>query len=131
MDFLTSIPFKFLLPFILLGIQFSLKYFIDRRATAFNFFVALLEVPINMFFISLSLLAGFIIAGSGNIQKAFIFFLMILLILIFCIFFWRRSVELFQNENYVKSFLLGFLNFILSLPVIIYIITFLIDNTKL
>src|SRR5688572_28644814 len=98
MEFLTSIPFKFLLPLVLLGLQFSLKFFIDRRATAFNFVTSILEVPINMFFVSLALLAAFIIAGNGDLQKAFMFSLGILCLLVFCIFFWRRSVEHFEKQ---------------------------------
>jgi len=128
MDFLTSVPFKFLLPIILLGIQFSLKFFIDRRATAFNFVTSILEVPINIFFISLALLAALIISGNGDIQKAFMLSLGILFVLIFSIFFWRRSVEHFEKKNFVWSFCLGFLNWALALPTIVGIIYFLMNS---
>lgn len=130
MDFLTSIPFKFILPLVLLGLQFSLKFFIDRRATGFNFVTSILEVPVNMFFVSLSLLAAFIIVGHGDVQQAFITFLVILCILVFCIFFWRRSVEHFEKKNFWSAFGLGFLNLALSLPTLIYIVYFLMDNDK-
>ncbi len=130
MDFLTSMPFKFLLPLVLLGLQLSLKLFIDRRATAYNFAASILEVPINMFFISLALLAAFIIAGNGNVQKAFVFFLIVLFVLTFSIFFWRRSVEHFEKKYFFWAFGLGFLNLVLALPTIIYLIYFLMDNTK-
>lgn len=128
MDFLHSLPFKFLLPLILLGLQFSLKFFIDRRATAYNFFTAILEVPISILFISLSLLSAFIIAGTGDVQKAFIYVLCILVVLIFCIFFWRRSVEHFEKKNFGYSTSLGILNFVLSLPILLYIVYYLINN---
>lgn len=130
MNFLTSVPFKFLLPLVLLGLQFSLKFFIDRRATAFNFVTSILEVPINMLFVSLALLAAFIIAGNGDLQKAFVCFLIILCILTFCIFFWRRSVEQFEKKYFYWCFGLGFLNLSISLPTIIYIIYFLMGNSK-
>lgn len=130
MDFLTSIPFKFLLPLVLLGLQFSLKFFIDRRATAFNFATSILEVPINMFFVSLALLSALIIAGNGDIQKAFMFFLGILCLLPFCIFFWRRSVEHLEKKYFFWAFGLGFLNLALALPTIVGIIYFLMTNSK-
>jgi len=127
MDFLTSLPFKFLLPLILLGLQLSLKFFIDRRATAYNFFTAILEVPVSILFISLSLLSAFIIAGKGDLQMGFIYVLLILVVLTFCIFFWRRSVEHFERENFGYSTCLGILNLILSLPILLYIVYFLIN----
>jgi hypothetical protein len=130
MDFLTSIPFKFLLPVVLLGLQFSLKFFIDRRATAFNFVTSILEVPINMFFVSLALLAAYIIAGNGDLQKAFMVFLGILCMLTFCIFFWRRSVEHFEKKYFFWAFGLGFLNLSIALPTIVGIIYFLMNISK-
>jgi hypothetical protein len=119
-----------MLPLVLLGLQFSLKFLIDRRATAYNFLTALLEIPISIFFLSLSLLAAFIIAGKGDIQFAFVFFISILVLLVFCIFFWRRSIEHFEKENFFYSVGLGILNLLISLPILIYIIYFLINNAK-
>jgi hypothetical protein len=130
MDFLTNVPFKFLLPLILLGIQFSLKLFIDRRATAFNFTTSILEVPINIFFISLALLSALIISGSGDIQKAFILSLLLLPALIISIFLWRRSVEHFENKRFFLSSVLGILNYVLALPTIVYVIYFLMNPSK-
>lgn len=128
MSFLISTPLKFILPIILLGVQFSLKLFIDRRVTGFNFVTSILEVPINMFFVSLSLLAAFIIRGSGDIQNVFIIFLIILVILMFGIFIWRRSLDHFERENFWSAFGLGVLNLILSVPILIWIICFLKNN---
>jgi hypothetical protein len=127
---IKCIPFKFVLPIVLLGLQFSLKMVIDRKATAFQFATGLLEIPINMFFISLALLSAFIITGTGAIVVAFVLFLVILVCLVFCILFWRRSVDHFENKYFFWAFGLGFLNLILALPTISYIIYFLINNTK-
>jgi hypothetical protein len=105
-----------------------LKFFIDRRATAFNFVTSILEVPINIFFISLALLSALIISGNGDIQKAFMLSLVILFVLPFSIFFWRRSVEYFEKKYFFWSLGLGFLNFALALPTIIGIIYFLMNS---
>jgi len=126
MDFIKSVPFKFVLPIVLLGLQLALKFFIDRRATAYNFIVAVLEVPINMFFISLSLIAAFIISGHGDTQLAFLFFLSILVVLIFGIFCWRRSVENLDQKKFIIACILGTVNLILSLPIFLFIVYFLI-----
>lgn len=128
MSFLYSLPFKYLLPIVLLGLQFSLKFLIDRRATAFNFFTALLEIPISILFITLSLLSAFIIAGKGNVQSAFIFFPSIIVVLIFCLLFWRRAVEHFEKKNLGYTTCLAVLNFVLSLPILLFTIYFLINN---
>ena len=130
MDFLYSVPFKFILPLILLCLQFSLKFFIDRRATAYNFFTSFLEIPISIFFLTLALLAAYIISGKGDIQFAFCLFLCILVILVFSIFFWRRSVEHFEKENFGYTTLLGILNLIISLPTLLYIIYFIINTSE-
>ncbi len=127
MDFLSCIPFKFLLPFVLLGLQLSLKFFIDRRATALNFATSILEVPINILFVSLSLLSAVIIAGSGNLQLAYMISLGVLCMLPF----WRRSVEHLEKKYFVWSFSLGVLNLSLALPTIIGIIYFLMNNAKI
>lgn len=130
MELLKSLPFKILLPIILLGLQFSLKYFIDRRATAYNFITSILEIPISILFISISLLSGYIIAELYDIQKAFIFVLLILVIISFCIFFWRRSIEHFEKKNFGYTASLGILNLVISLPIFFYIIFFIIGNTN-
>lgn len=130
MSFLTSLPFKFLLPLILLGLQFGLKFFIDRRATAFNFVTAILEIPISMLFLTLSLISAYIIASKGDVQYPFMMFVAIVILLIFCIFFWRRSVEHFEKENFGYASCLGILNLVLSLPTLIYVIYYLINDGK-
>lgn len=130
MDFLKSLPFKIMLPLILLGLQFSMKYFIDRRATFFNFATSILEIPISVLFVSISLLSGYIIAQLYDIQMAFIYVLGILVITSFCIFFWKRSVEHFERKNFGYSSMLAVLNFIISLPVLVYVVFFIISNSQ-
>ncbi|MEN2414221.1 hypothetical protein [Flavobacterium mesophilum] len=129
MELIKSLPFKIILPLVLLGVQFSLKYFIDRRATAYNFATSILEIPISILFISISLLSGYIIAELYNVQTAFLYLLGIIVIVIFCIFFWRRSIEHLENKNFGYSIMLGILNLIISLPILIFIIFFIISNT--
>lgn len=128
MEIIKTLPFKIILPLILLGLQFSLKYFIDRRATAYNFATSILEIPVSILFISISLLSGYIIAELYDIQSAFLYLLGILVIVTFCVFFWRRSIEHFEKKNFVYSALLGILNLVISLPILIFIIFFIISN---
>lgn len=129
MEFIYSLPFKFLLPVILLALQVALKFFIDRRATAFNFVTALLEVPISILFLSLSLLAGYIINGKGDVHFAFCSFITLIILLVFCIFFWRRSVDNFERKNFWSAISLGGLNYVISLPTLFLAIYFIIQNT--
>lgn len=130
MELIHNIPFKFVIPVILLTVQFSFKFFVDRRATAYNFVVAILEVPISIIFITLSLTGGFIVTGKSQLKEAFIIFLLIILLLFFCILFWRRSVEHFEKKNFGYTVLLGVLNFFLSIPLIIAVVSELIDFSK-
>ena len=130
MEFFYSIPFKYLLPIILLGIQFSLKFFVDRKATAYNFAIAMLEIPISIFFITLSLIGGFIVAGNKGLEKGFLLFIIIIPLLIFGIFFWRRSVEHFEKKNFGYAICLGFLNYTLSIPTILLVVSCLIKFSR-
>lgn|GEM_PF-2925206 len=129
MSFFNSLPFKYLLPIVLLGLQFLLKFLVDRRATAFNFFTALLEIPVSILFLSLSLLAAFIIAGKGSVQFAFFSFPIILVVLLVCLLCWRRAVEHFEKKNLGYTACLGLLNFVLSIPILLFIINFLINSS--
>ena len=129
MSFLNSLPFKFLLPILLLGLQFSLKFFIDRRVSAYIFLSSLLEIPISILFLSLSLLAGYIIAGNGDLQTAFVLFVSILVMLIFCIFFWRRSTDHLDKKNFGYTTCLGITNLVLSLPTLLFVIYYIIETS--
>lgn len=123
--------YKFLLPIILLCIQFFYKFFTDRRVTAYNFILEILEIPISILFISLSLIAGFIISATkGNFQLSFIYFISILILLFICILLWRRSTEHFEKKNFWRALLLGVFNLSLSLPILIYIIYYLTGSEK-
>ena len=130
MDFLTGIPIKIILPIFLLTLQVALKFFIDRRVTFFDFVMALLELPVSMLFLSLSLLAAFVIGGLTGAEKAFSAFVIVLVFYVICIFLWRRSVDRFEKEFMKSTLALGASNFILSLPSLIYTIYFLMPPKK-
>ena len=115
-----------LLPVILLGLQFSFKYFIDRRATAFNFVISILELPLSISFLALSFFSALIIAAKGQILEGLIFLLITIIFSVVCVFLWRRSVENFEKENFKKAFILGTLNIILSIPLLFCSIIFLV-----
>jgi hypothetical protein len=125
MAFISSISFKILLPIILLALQIALKFFVGRKPTVPNFVAALLEVPVSIIFTSLSLIAGFLIAGNGNAQQLFIYFLGILIFAVIAVFLWRLSIDKFDNEKFLSAIFLGGVNIAISLPVLYYVVNFL------
>ncbi len=114
------------LPLILLVLQFSLKYFIDRKATVFNFVISILEVPLSIIFLGLSFFAAYVMTSETNIDQGFIWFLVTLFLAIISIFIWRRSVHQFENERFISATLLGILNLFISVPILVYSIMTLI-----
>lgn len=122
-----EILINILLPVLLLMLQFSLKFFIDRKVNAFNFVLSILEFPLSTIFLSLSFFAAFLMTNKSRLEEGFALFLITVIITVFSVFFWRRAVNHFENEKFLYAFLLGLLNFSISIPLLLYSINILIN----
>ena len=121
-DLFNSNGLKYILTVILLLLQFSLKLFLDRKVTTYFFALSVFELPTNIFFISLTLIAGYILTSKSDVSQEFIFFIAILLILIFSVVLWRRSVDNLEKKKFAFAFWLCLANYFICLPVLIFII---------
>jgi hypothetical protein len=113
------------LPIMLLILQFSFKFFIDKEATLYNFVISIFELPLSIMFLSLSFYAALVMTKIEKVQLGFNWFLITLIATFFCVFFWKRSVKNYENENLKSAFGLGMLNLVISTPLFIYSIIIL------
>lgn len=102
-----------IMPTIVLGLSFFLKMFIDRQTSANDAIGSALELPVDIVFLSISLIVGFILMPNANTLLGFAWFGCYLVLAILIVFFWRRSTHNHLNNG--KYMGLGFLNYFLSI----------------
>ncbi|GLG82262.1 MULTISPECIES: hypothetical protein [Acinetobacter calcoaceticus/baumannii complex] len=102
-----------ILPVIVLVLSFSLKMFIDRQTTAHDAISSALELPVDIIFLSISLIVGFILVPRADTLTGFVWFCAYLILAIVIVFIWRRSTNMHINNG--KYIGLGFLNYLLSI----------------
>lgn len=102
-----------IMPAIVLGLSFFLKMFIDRQTTANDAIGSALELPVDIVFLSISLIVGFILTPKANTLMGFAWFGCYLVLAVLIVFIWRRSTN--NHINNGKYVGLGFLNYLLSI----------------
>lgn len=112
-----------IMPAIVLGLSFFLKMFIDRQTTANDAISSALELPVDIVFLSISLIVGFILMPNTNTLMGFAWFGCYLVLAILIVFVWRRSTHNhITNGNYIG---LGSFNYFLSIASLYYSIKLL------
>lgn len=109
-----------IMPMIVLGLAFALKLFIDRTASIPDTISSTLELPVDITFLSISLIVGFTIAPSGETKEGLAWFALYVLVAIFIVFIWRRSVKCFESNSHKSAFWLGALNYLISITAIVH-----------
>jgi len=114
------------LPGVLLFVKFLLKLFVDRSATLPDFISATLALPVDIVFLSASLLAGYIITSSpGSIKVGLILFLCCIGLSLLIVFIWRRSDQLFTTDRYKTAAACCILNFSAACATLIFSLSLL------
>lgn len=98
------------LPGVLLLAKFLLKLVVDRSATLPDFISAILALPVDIVFLSASLLAGYVISSPANVKEGLILFIGCICLSLVIVFLWRRSDGLFAKDRYLVAGTLGLLN---------------------
>lgn len=98
------------LPGALLLTKFILKLIIDRSATLPDFISAILALPVDIVFLSASLLAGYVISSPSDIKGGLVLFVGCICLSLVVVFLWRRSDGQFTKDKYVAAGALGLLN---------------------
>lgn len=103
------------LPGIILLLAFFLKLAIDREVDIPNSVYALLELPVDVLFLSTSFIAAYTIsAAPPDNQTGFIYFGSYLLVAAIVVFCWRKACKLFESGHHGWMFTLSTVNYILS-----------------
>jgi hypothetical protein len=107
------------MPVVVLGLSFMLKLFIDRSTTAPDAIVSTLELPVDITFLSISLIVGFTIAPSGDAKAGLAWFAFYMFAAIFIVFLWRRSIKSFDAGGRKTVILLAGANYFLAISALV------------
>jgi len=130
MDFLTYIPPKFVVPILLLFIKLGFKQLIDRQATYYNVVKGFLDLPMDILFITLSLMSAVLIMNGWSNPDIFVGFIVIILFLLISTLLWKRSIENYDKENWWTTFFQALVNFLISVPILVYTIQVLAKKIR-
>lgn|GEM_PF-1633169 len=92
-----------ILPSILLLIAFCLKLFIDRTVDIPQTLKAICELPVDIMFLSMSFGVGYTIS-KNNSEDGLVFLFWSLLLSVFVIFIWKKSLFLLSVSGNRKYF---------------------------
>jgi len=121
---------EYILPPAILFLAFLIKLFIDQAVELPDFVSAVLELPVDIQFLSLSFAAAIAIAKKVESSFGLLLFIAYVIAAIVTTIFWRRSIGLFDKEKLVKCTLLGILNYSISVPLLVYTITLLTNISQ-
>jgi len=114
---LTSI--EIIMPVVVLGLSFMLKLFIDRSTTAPDAIVSTLELPVDITFLSISLIVAYTIAPSGDSKAGLAWFAFYMFAAIFIVFLWRRSIKSFDAGSRKPVIFLAGANYFLAITALV------------
>jgi hypothetical protein len=113
-------PLKVLLPGSLLLMAFLLKLFLDRKAEVPDIIRAVLELPVDVVFLSLSFVVGFILDNpSQATAAAFIAFCYVGAAIVI-VLFWRRSERNFLSDRFWWTFVFAAANYVLCISALVF-----------
>ena len=117
--------FEIALPGVLLLAKFLLKLVVDRSATLPDFISAILALPVDIVFLSASLLAGHVISSSSNLKEGLVFFIGCICLSLVIVLLWRRSDRLFTKDRYIMAATCGILNIGMAMTTLVYSLSLL------
>jgi hypothetical protein len=113
------------LPGALLLTKFLLKLVVDRSATLPDLVSAILALPVDIVFLSASLLAGYAISSQTNVKHGLLLFIGCLCLSLLIVVVWRRSEDQFTKDKYWATAVLGLLNIVLSGTTLVFSVSLL------
>ncbi len=93
-------PLEIALPGSILVLAFVLKLFVDRTATVPDLIAALFELPIDVAFLAIALVAAFTISEPSRAAEGLISFIIYVVGAVLVVFLGRRSHSLFFADRH-------------------------------
>ena len=118
------------LPGTILLLSFILKLVVDRTADVPALVASLCELPVDIALLATALIAAFTIGHADQLKAGMLSFILYIVAAICVVFFWRRSVRLFENERPIGCFLLAALSYALSGWQLVHAVLLLSPATK-
>lgn len=118
------------LPGVLMLAKFLVKLVVDRSATVPDFISATLALPVDIVFLSASLLAAHIISSPGNPKEGLALFMACICLSIVIVVLWRRSDGQFAKAKYVTAAMVGLLNIGASTSTLFYSLSLLTSGAS-
>jgi len=112
-------------PVILLLIQFIYKLVVCDRPNGEIFWRSLLQSPVDVGFLSISLIIASIIISSASVLVPFTVFCVYLVLIVFSIGFWKFSPLDLTGRAIAISGILLLLNFLLTITMLVFAIKLL------
>lgn len=113
------------LPGVLLLAKFLVKLVVDRSATLPDFISAILALPVDIVFLSASLLAGHVISSPSNLKERLVLFMGCICLSLVIVVLWRRSDGLFTKDRYMVAATCGLLNMVVAATTLVYSLSLL------
>lgn len=110
-EFLNEISI-WALPLGIVVMSFFLKIFVNRETSAPNIVVGILEIPVDIAFVSMSLTVAYSISNRGNGISATSWLCACFLISILAVIVWRWCLNLFDNRSIFGWIFLAILNYV-------------------
>lgn len=116
------------MPLILLAFAFILKLIIDRQCTLPDAIAAILDLPTDIAFFSLSVIVGVVIVEPGNKANGIMWFAIFIVLTVITVLLWRRSVRAFNAGHRLISIMATFFNYAITLGMAVYAINLAIGE---
>ena len=113
------------LPGVLLLAKFLLKLVVDRSASLPDFISAILALPVDIVFLSASLLAGHVISSPDNVKEGLILFTGCICLSLVIVLIWRRSEGQFTKDKPLAAATLGLINIGAATTTLVYSLSLL------
>ncbi|MBO2557603.1 hypothetical protein [Shewanella algae] len=112
-------------PLVIFLLQTGLKLLIAEQFQGNKLWVAILQSPVEIGFLGLSFMATILVSEPSKVIPAIISCFIYLIILLVSITIWKVSPSGPIRADVIKSSLLGFLNFAITLPMLVFSILML------
>ena len=91
--------FEIAMPTLLLFVAFTLKVFVNRKATGDVYVSCLLELPMDVIFLSLGYTISMMLVDVTRLQLGLIMFVIQIMLAIFTFAFCRSSLEAYKSKS--------------------------------
>ncbi|MBY6135130.1 hypothetical protein KUV61_04775 [Nocardioides marinus] len=107
------------LPISVIALAFTVKLFVDRSTSLPDFVASILELPVDIMFLAISLMVGLAIASADGENEHTIYLILLIILAIIVVGLWRKSAMFFENEHFKMSVGLAVASYTISVTSVV------------